>query len=431
MTADILGRFQIPVFSAWRGRSSPSTRDRSDDHLTDRWKSILLIIAAIACGWVSWNGEVLLLPLAMFFPLLWAMASSRSIAALVAAGYFLAASRGLPQGVANFYAADLWPGLVLWVMASASFVIVHAVLWTKHRGEDGSRRKGTDAARALRYLIVIVLMALPPFGITGWAHPLTAAGVLFPGWGWRGVGATAILLVLMTGRRWQIAVAVLGGLHVWSATNWTPPKLTPGWMAVDLKQGGTLGRDGSLAYQRDLIDTVRKAGEAGEDVRVAVLPESALGFLTPTVARVWQEGLRGSNLTVIAGAAVIDPRGYDNVMVALSADAAKVRYRERMPVPGSMWQPWLRWTGQGGGARADFFSNPVVEVGGIRIAPLICYEQLVLWPVLQSMLHSPEVIVAVGNGWWTEKTSIVAIQKASAIAWARLFDLPIVMAFNT
>jgi len=41
------------------------------------------------------------------------------------------------------------------------------------------------------------------------------------------------------------------------------------------------------------------------------------------------------------------------------------------------------------------------------------------------------VIVAVGNGWWTEKTSIVAIQKASAIAWARLFDLPIVMAFNT
>ncbi|WP_421459879.1 conjugal transfer protein TraB [Agrobacterium tumefaciens] len=399
--------------------------------MTGRWKSILLIIAAIACGWVGWSGEVLLLPLAMFFPLLWAISSSRSIAALVAASYFLAGSRGLPQGVTNFYSADLWPGLLLWVVASASFVAVHAVFWTKPRGENASERKGTDAARALRYLIVIVLMALPPFGITGWAHPLTAAGVLFPGWGWCGLVATAILLVLMTGRRWQIAVAVLGGLHVWSATNWTPPKLTPGWIAVDLKQGGTLGRDGSLASQRDLIDTVRKAAEAGEDVRVAVLPESALGFWTPTVARVWQEGLRGSNLIVIAGAAVIDPRGYDNVMSALSADAANVLYRERMPVPGSMWQPWLRWTGHGGGAGADFFANPVVEVDGVRIAPLICYEQLILWPVLQSMLHSPEVIVAVGNGWWTENTAIVAIQKASAIAWARLFDLPIVMAFNT
>ncbi len=374
---------------------------------------------------------MLLLPVALFYPFLWATAPSRAIAAFVAAGYFLAASRGLPQGVANYYAADLWPGLLLWVVASASFVIVHAMFWTKPRGENASGRKGTDAARTLRYLVVMVLLALPPFGITGWAHPLTAAGVLFPGWGWTGLGATAILLVVMTGRRWQIAVAVLAGLYVWSAMNWTSPKLPPGWIAVDLKQGGHLGRDGSLAYQRDLVDTVRKATEAGGDVRVAVLPESALGLWTPTVARVWQEGLRGSNLTVVAGAAVIDPRGYDNVMVATSADAANVLYRERMPVPGSMWQPWLRLTSQGGGARADFFGNPVVAVDELRIAPLICYEQLILWPVLQSMLHAPEVIVAVGNGWWTENSSIVAIQEASVAAWARLFDLPIVMAFNT
>ncbi|NTJ66517.1 conjugal transfer protein TraB [Agrobacterium rhizogenes] len=399
--------------------------------MTGRWTSILPIIAAIACGWIGWSGEVLFLPLAMFFPLLWAMASSRSIAALVAASYFLAASRGLPQGVTNFYSADLWPGLLLWVVASASFVIVHAVLWTKHRGEDASRRKGTDAARALRYLIAIVLLALPPFGITGWAHPLTAAGVLFPGWGWWGLVATAILLVLMTGRRWQIAVAVLAGLHVWSATNWTPPKLTPGWMAVDLKRGEDLGRDGSLSYHLDLIATVRRTIAEQPDAHVAVLPESALGFWTPTVARLWQEGLRGSDLTVIAGAAVIDTRGYDNVMVGISADAANILYRERMPVPGSMWQPWLPWTRQGGGARADFFGNPVVDVDGVRVAPLICYEELILWPVLQSMLHSPGVLVAVGNGWWTESTSIVAIQKASVSAWARLFDLPVVMAFNT
>ncbi|MCT7667356.1 conjugal transfer protein TraB [Shinella kummerowiae] len=431
MIVDILARFRIPVFSAWRGQSLPSSRESGDDHLTDRWKSIPLIIGSIACGWIGWSGGILHLPVAMIFPLLWATAPSRSISALVAAGYFLAASRGLPQGVANFYAADLWPGLALWVIASTSFVIVHAVFWTKPRRGDTSGKELTDGARALRYLLAMALTGLPPFGITGWAHPLTAAGVLFPGWGWWGLGATAILLVLMTGRRWQIAVAVLGGLYVWSATNWTPPKLAPGWMSVDLKQGANLGRDGSLQYHRDLIARARKAAEAGEDVRVVLLPESALGLWTPTVARVWQEGLRGSNLTVIAGAAVIDPRGYDNVMVAISADAAKVLYRERMPVPSSMWQPWLGWTGQGGGARADFFGNPLVEVDRFKIVPLICYEQLILWPVLQSMLHSPEVIVGVGNGWWTENTSIVAIQKAASVAWARLFDLPVVMAFNT
>ncbi|MDQ1199251.1 hypothetical protein QE435_005008 [Rhizobium sp. SORGH_AS 787] len=395
-----------------------------------RWRSILLIIASIACGWIGWSGEVLFLPIAVVFPLLWAKAPSRTVAALVAAGYFLAASRGLPQGVANFYAASLWPGLALWVMASLSFVIVHAVLWTKPCG-DTSGKRAQDTGTALRYLLAMALTGLPPFGITGWAHPLTAAGVLFSGLGWWGLGATSILLVLLTGRKWQLAVGVLVGLHVWSATNWTPPKQTPGWMAVDLKQGANLGRDSSLQYHRELIASVRKAAEAGENVGVVVLPESALGFWTPTAARVWQEDLHGSDITVIAGAAVIDSRGYDNVMVVISDHAEEVPYRQRMPVPGSMWQPWLQLTGEGGDARPDFFGNPVVKVDGVRVAPLICYEQLILWPVLQSMLHAPQVIVAVGNGWWTENTSIVATQKATVTAWASLFSLPVVMVFNT
>ncbi|RWF13601.1 MAG: conjugal transfer protein TraB, partial [Mesorhizobium sp.] len=100
------------------------------------------------------------------------------------------------------------------------------------------------------------------------------------------------------------------------------------------------------------------------------------------------------------------------------------------PVPVSMWQPWRAWFGQDGGARANFFANPVVELSGTKIAALICYEQLIVWPALQSMLYSPDLIVATGNGWWTAGTSIAAIQQASATAWARLFAVPIVMAFN-
>lgn len=169
---------------------------------------------------------------------------------------------------------------------------------------------------------------------------------------------------------------------------------------------------------------------ASVKTRFIVLPESALGFWTPTVARLWQQGLRGSELTVITGAAVLDASGYDNVMVAISAGGDRVLYRERMPVPVSMWQPWRTWAGRDGGARARLFDNPAVEIDGNRIAPLICYEQLILWPVLQSMLNSPDVIVATGNGWWTAGTSIVAIQKASVIAWANLFGLPVVTAFN-
>ncbi|WP_051108421.1 conjugal transfer protein TraB [Rhizobium giardinii] len=415
MTPDILDRSPKPECSASPGRSSSSIRDGS--------RAALLIALAIIIGAVGWSGFVLALPVAMLFPALWALSRSRLVAAMVSAGYFLTASRGLPQGVANFYAADLWPGLLLWLPASASFVIVHAALWTGRPGKGQF-----EAGRATRYLAATIVMVLPPFGITGWAQAITAAGVLFPGWGWWGLAATAAGLAMMTSRYWPAAVLILISFWVWSAASWTAPTLPEGWKGVDLDLGQSLGRDTSLDRQRVLIATV--VANAGDNTYVIVLPESVLGFWTPTVERLWREALRGGNLTVIAGAAVLDGSGYDNVLVAISANQSEILYRERMPVPGSMWQPWRAWTGDAGGARAHFFTNPVVVAGGNRIVPLICYEQLVVWPALQSMLHSPDIIVATGNGWWTSGTSIVAIQQASSIAWAKLFGLPLVSAFN-
>ena len=36
--------------------------------------------------------------------------------------------------------------------------------------------------------------------------------------------------------------------------------------------------------------------------------------------------------------------------MAIDAHGGRVLYRERMPVPVSMWRPWERWTGETGGA---------------------------------------------------------------------------------
>ncbi|MBB3464483.1 apolipoprotein N-acyltransferase [Rhizobium sp. BK377] len=191
--------------------------------------------------------------------------------------------------------------------------------------------------------------------------------------------------------------------------------------------GSSLGRDTSMQRHRDLIATVRVRG-TGQTI---VLPESALGLWTPAVERLWNAALRGMDASVVAGAAVVDPKGYDNVLVVLSGAGSSILYRERMPVPGSMWQPWKSWLGESGGARAHFFANPIAKIGDQQAAPLICYEQLVVWPVLQSMRYDPDLIVAVGNGWWTSGTSIVDIQRASTTAWARLFGKPLVLSFNT
>lgn len=378
----------------------------------------MLIAGAAAAGTLGWSGVTLALPLALAFPALWAAAPTRIMAIAVSAAYFLAASRGLPQGVMTFYGASIALGGALWIAAGLAFVAVHGLLWTVQPGWG----------RAGRFALASVLMAVLPLGIVGWAHPLTAAGVLFPGWGWPGLGAAAAVMLALTTRLWPVAAVTLVGAWLWSATGWAPPSGPEGWRGVDPAMGASLGRAADLDQHRALLVHVQRAHEAG--ARVVVLPESALGLWTPTVAQVWMDALRTTRVVVIAGAAVIDRNGYDNVLVEISAGQARVLYRERMPVPVSMWQPWLSWIGEGGSARAHLFANPVATSQGRRIAPLICYEQLLVWPVLQSMLHAPDMIVAVGNGWWTAGTSIVGIQRASAEAWARLFGVPLVMAFN-
>lgn len=381
------------------------------------FRSGVLIALSTSAGWIGWSGDALLLPVTGAFPVLWSLARTRLQATAISAAYFLAASRGLPQGVANFYGQDIWPGLLLWLVASSAFVTVHCVLWNDRK----------EWQKPFRYLAACVAMAVPPLGILGWAHPITAAGVLFPGCGWWGLGAMAAGLIFMTTRYRPAAALAMAGFWLWSAAEWTPPILHASWIGVDLEMGASLGREAGLERQQALIDVVR-AQAPGTTV---VLPESALGFWTPTVDRVWQRSLAGTGITVIAGAAFIESQGYDNVLVKLSADGTDILYRERMPVPGSMWQPWRAWIGGQGGARAHFFANPVVEVGNHSVAPLICYELLLVWPILQSAFHRPDAIVAVGNGWWTTGTSIIDIQRASSEAWARLFGLPLVISFNS
>ena len=385
----------------------------------ETWWSVGLIGSAVVVGALSWRGQILLLPLAMTFPALWSMAPSRLIAGLVSAGYFLAASRGLPEGVANFYRADALYGYALWVAAALSFILVYAVAWTPSPGW----------LRVARFAIAATLMSVPPFGIVGWAHPITAAGVLFPGWDWFGLAVAATGMLVMTTKRWPVAASALGGFWCWSAACWTPASLPAGWVGVDTQLSESLGRRFDLDQHNLLVTAVRE--EALRGSRVVVLPESALGFWTPTVARFWRNKVQDLDITVVAGSAVLASARYDNVLVAVDRMAGRILYSERMPVPVSMWQPWLQLSGQVGGARAHFFANPAVELDGKRVAPLICYEQLIVWPILQSMLSSPDLILAVGNSWWTSGTSIMAIQQTSVEAWARLFDIPIVFAFNT
>lgn len=376
-----------------------------------------MALAAIV-GAFAWTGDPRMIPLALGFPLLWSQARSRRVAILVSATYFLSASRALPQGVANYYGTNGLLGFALWVGASLAFVLVHGVVWTPRRGWP----------RTLGLGVAMLALVIPPFGIVGWASPLTAAGVLFPGLGWIGLALCFALLLLLTTSRWPVVLAVIAVLWGGSVTNWTAARSPSGWIGIDTHFRGIDGQYAGYVQETKTIDLVRAAIARGHNK--ILLPESALGIWTPTVERLWRDSLKGTEAAVVAGAVTIDGTGYDNVMLELTAQKAEVLYHERIPVPFSMWQPWRAWMGQSGGARVDFFANPVVQSRRERVAVLICYEQLLVWPILQSILYRPRLILASSNGWWTMGTNIMATQRAIVTAWAKLFDIPIVFAVN-
>ena len=76
------------------------------------------------------------------------------------------------------------------------------------------------------------------------------------------------------------------------------------------------------------------------------------------------------------------------------------------------------------------FGPGILEVAGEQAAIIVCHEQLVSWPILQSAMERPTLIVGLANDNWARGTPIPAAQQPAVTAWARLFRLPKLLAVN-
>jgi apolipoprotein N-acyltransferase len=61
---------------------------------------------------------------------------------------------------------------------------------------------------------------------------------------------------------------------------------------------------------------------------------------------------------------------------------------------------------------------------------LICYEQILVWPVLASMSQHPTVLIGAANDHWAAGTPIPRFQHSAVRAWSRLFAIPYLSAVN-
>lgn len=390
-------------------------------------RTVFSIAAGALCG-MAWGHEgfAWLIGLSVLVPPLWHGGGSRCAAGATALAFYLAASRGLPFGAGIFFAetAPVWFSWALWLAAG----LVNAAPWFVLWSQDQRKRVYTLP-------FILALTAVPPIGIIGWTNPLTAAAVFYPGMGFVGLFFFLGLVAVAMLSRWP-AVAMFAGAAVVanvSAAMWPKPPASwrATWSAHDTHFQRLQTAKLNLMGEGQRVAQVALFAEQVKPSHVLVLPETVLPQLsqakpfTTTLLADVSARLKAKRSTILVGAEVVAPGGpVRNVLIVLG-DAGSVELNQRVPVPIGMWRPWSTET-----ISSDLLGNGIGRVAGRKIAYLICYEQLLVFPVLLSMVHSPDLIVGAANDWWARNTSIPTIQAQALDLWGRLFGVPVVRATN-
>jgi hypothetical protein len=374
-------------------------------------------IAAAVCGGIAWTGNPAGLPLTFVFLLLYLVQRTRAPAYAIAFVYYAASTWPLIPGANTFFGprSHIWEGLGLWLAASVLLAVPWGLLFFV-----------SWPARQYSLAAAITATTLPPIGLFGWASPLTAAGILFPGFGWLGIFAMLLLPPLIV-RRARPGIAATVALVATAYCLQPKPPVTPSaWVAVNTTSG-RLPDDPVREFENaTLIQELALRSAA----HVVVFPETAVPRWNQATELFWEPTLKklaARGQTVVLGTTIAE-RGtlsrLNGVLIRGADDPAF--FVQRIPVPFSMWQPFqhsdfpLRLSGPG-----------MLKVAGERAGILICYEMLVNWPVLSIGFEHPTILIGVANDYWARDTPIPAVQQMCISAWARLFSVPALVARNT
>lgn len=386
------------------------------------------VCLAALIGGIAWSGAPGALGLALLAPAVILSGHSRRAVLARALGYFAAATWPIVPSAAVFFGeGGSTLGLFAasmggWLFVAAANSVPWAVLSPQSR-----------AQRIVSLVLGLLLPALPPLALIGLASPLAGVGLLLPETGL--IGCVAYVLAGMLwvssarpGVRASAAVVLLGLAAIAQTAGKPDGAPDPHWQAVSTTTGGPLAATQASA-DATAIEQLRVT-MARTSTDNVVLPESYFrswsaatdAFLAPLWRRLAQDGR-----TVMFGAQRLNPETRRIDSLVLVRGASRGELSQHYPVPLGMYRfgatgsvP-LRWRGS--------YSLPV---GTERAAVLICWEQLLLAPMLSVMLESPRPtrLIALSNLYFARRSPVARIQRASARAWARLLGVPFVYATN-
>jgi hypothetical protein len=423
---------------------------------TDR----LLLCIAIAMGLGISTGHPLGIVAAAGMPLVCLGPGTRKAAFRATLGYYAAALWPIAPGIERYLGPrNTLLAVMLWALAAMLLSTPWTIAWTSKRMQYVWR-----APAALLATVV------PPLGIIGLASPLTGAGYLFPGTGWIGLAAVALLPGILLStlsfslRARGIVVGLAVGLCIASRIYYSgdtdPPR---GWIAINTHFGDVSQPFRDFAAAQFIQE---RANESS--ARVLIFPEAVVPRWSEATEAFWHRTLdrcrsRGQILAIGAGLPArptrndrrrlgdlrsydfretlgaltgVDtppiheplssprPEPIDNTMILVGAQSAT--FYQRVPVAVGMWRPF------GSSSVPLRLGAPgTLTIDHQRAAVLICYEQLLTFPILTSMLEHPTVIVGISNVYWVDSNNIPQYQATALRVWSQLFHLPYLMTVNS
>src|SRR5262245_12125785 len=155
------------------------------------------VVAAGAIGLIAWRGQLWAMPLSILVPCLIAAQPTCSTAAATSFAYYAAASLPVICVAKAYWPSSEASSVFMWMAAAALLSVPWFFFWTRN-----------ESLRPLTAAIAVVLTALPPLCIIGWASPLLSAGVLFPDSAWLGIAAALALPGLLIHTKTRTAAVV-------------------------------------------------------------------------------------------------------------------------------------------------------------------------------------------------------------------------------
>lgn len=289
----------------------------------------------------------------------------------------------------------------------------------------------------MRSLAITLVLFVPPLGYFVWLQPITAAGALFPGWGWIGFTLTIVLMLLFVALRFSKAkskkgfaflIVFLLAVSTLANLSYKKPKKPHGWVAVNTNLGPAPHDYFSLAYREFALIHLAEEG-LNRGYKVLIFPENVAVDWMPGTVNQWQSiepELHAKHASIILGAQLDHPdQSFDNVLVTLGVGGEQI-LPARQPMPLGLWKPWSRQT-----YHAHWMDLGKFKLQGYEVAYLICYEQMIGWPLLSSFMTDPkpDVVISSANQWFSTYSGYVK-QHNVMLSNARLFGVSTLTAVN-